>query len=154
MDPLKSFIQKNKDLFREAPPAPGHEERFERRLEEQLAKTKRMKRNYMIYISLAASFVLIVSIGFLSSPCPGGSNACYYNEILRLSEEIEFNSRNMPEYRRQEILMTLNTLVPGSENEFSQSLPACLPKNELERLNREYYENIYKGIKEIAALIY
>jgi hypothetical protein len=130
MDPLKSFIQENKDLFREAPPAPGHEERFERRLEEQLARVKRMKRNYMIYISLAASFVLIVSIGFLSSPCPGGSNACYYNEILRLSEEIEFNSRNMPEYRRQEILMTLNTLVPEVKTNFlSPYLPACPKTN-------------------------
>ncbi len=153
MDPLKSFIQENKDLFCEEPLAPGHEERFENRLERRLARTKRVRRNYMIYISLAASFVLIVSIGFLSSPCPGGSNACYYNEILRLSEEIEVNSRNMPEYRRQEIIMTLNTLVPGSENEFSQSLPDYLSENELERLNKEYYMNIYKGIKEVAALI-
>jgi len=42
--------------------------------------------------------------------------------------------------------------VPSSAHEFSDMLPADISDKEADRLNIEYYKQLYEGMKEIASL--
>ncbi|MFA5301545.1 MAG: hypothetical protein WC395_02530 [Bacteroidales bacterium] len=160
MDKLKSFIQENRELFDSDPLPEGHELRFMQKMESH----KSRKHNYLIYISIAALFLLVVTIGvrfmkedpvnslFYVDPCGGESYTCYYDQMQKLSEQIEYNTRELPDYKRQEILMNMESIMPRSADEFSEMLPKDISSQEAERLNKKYYQQLYEGMKELASL--
>jgi len=163
MDKLKSFIQDNKTLFETESLSQEHEKRFMERLAKSQSIKKFRTYKYLIYISSAALLIVVLAIGlrflkedplavFPSDPCRDGSHICYYNQIRKLSSRIEYDSRNLPEYKRQEIIMNIQSLVPSSAHEFSDKLPADISDKEADRLNIEYYKQLYEGMKEIASL--
>jgi len=160
MDKLKSFIQENRELFDSDPLPEGHELRYMQKLENRRSR----KHNYLIYISVAALLLLVVTIGvrflkedpvsslFYVDPCGGESYTCYYDQMQKLSEQIEYNTRELPDYQRQEILMNMESIMPRSADEFSQMLPEDISSREAERLNKEYYQQLYEGMKQLASL--
>ncbi|HPX79848.1 MAG TPA: hypothetical protein PK603_05980, partial [Bacteroidales bacterium] len=72
--------------------------------------------------------------------------------IPRLSDQIERSTRDLPEYRRREILLTVASILPYSKEEFSEMLPSEVNSKDAKRLNKEYYQQLYEGMKEIATL--
>ncbi|HOO42487.1 MAG TPA: hypothetical protein P5167_00370 [Bacteroidales bacterium] len=160
MDKLKSFIQENRELFDSDPLPEGHELRFMQKLESRRSR----KHNYLIYISVAALLLLVVTIGvrflkedpvsslFYVDPCGSESYTCYYDQMQKLSEQIEYNTRELPDYQRQEILMNMESIMPGSPDEFSEMLPKDISSSEAVRLNKEYYQQLYEGMKQLASL--
>ena len=149
MDSLQAFIQENKELFEQEPLPDGHEIRFA----ERLKKRKQRKSKVLIYSSVAASLLLMITVAIhLSKPCLTGSGSCYYQQITRLSDQIERSTRDLPEYRRREILLTVASILPYSKEEFSEMLPSEVNSKDAKRLNKEYYQQLYEGMKEIATL--
>ncbi len=149
MDALKTFIQNNKIAFEQEPLPAGHEIRFT----ERLKRRKRRRAKVLIYSSVAASILLMLSVvTHLSGPCPVGSGSCYYEQITKLSDQIELSTRELPEYQRREILVNMASIMPHSEEEFSEMLPLEVNKKDAKRLNKEYYQQLYEGMKEIATL--
>ena len=160
MDKLKSFIQENRELFDSDPLPEGHELRFMQKMESRRSR----KHNYLIYISVAALLLLVVTIGvrflkedpvsslFYVDPCGSESYTCYYDQMQKLSEQIEYNTRELPDYKRQEILMNMESIMPRSADEFSEMLPKDISSQEAERLNKKYYQQLYEGMKELASL--
>ena len=149
MDSLQAFIQENKELFEQEPLPDGHEIRFA----ERLKKRKQRKSKVLIYSSVAASLLLMLTVAIhLSKPCLTGSGSCYYQQITRLSDQIERSTRDLPEYRRREILLTVASILPYSKEEFSEMLPSEVNSKDAKRLNKEYYQQLYEGMKEIATL--
>lgn len=164
MDKLRTFIQDNKEAFESDPLPEGHELRFMERLGNKLSEPRPRRYKYLIYISVAALFLLVVTIGvrflkedpvnnlFDVDPCTGESYTCYYNQLQKLSDQIEYNTRDLPEYKRQEILMNMQSIMPASVDEFSQMLPAEISGRDAEHLQKEYYQRLYEGMKQIASL--
>ncbi|MFA5753419.1 MAG: hypothetical protein WC128_06895 [Bacteroidales bacterium] len=160
MDKLKSFIQENRELFDSDPLPEGHELRFMQKMESRRSR----KHNYLIYISVAALLLLVVTIGvrflkedpvsslFYVDPCGSESYTCYYDQMQKLTEQIEYNTRELPDYKRQEILMNMESIMPRSADEFSEMLPNDISGREAERLNKEYYQQLYEGMKQLASL--
>jgi hypothetical protein len=160
MDKLKSFIQQNRELFDSEPLPEGHEMRFMKKMEKRNSR----KHNYLIYISVAALLLLVVTIGvrflkedsvsslFYVDPCGGESHTCYYDQMQKLSQQIEYNTRELPDYKRQEILMNMESIMPRSADEFSEMLPEDISSKESKRLNKEYYQQLYEGMIELASL--
>ncbi|MDD4919645.1 MAG: hypothetical protein PHX94_02905 [Bacteroidales bacterium] len=163
MDNLRSYIQDNRELFEAEAPPQGHQTRFEERLAKSGLKRNRHLVKQLIYVSAAALLLVVLTIGIrflkedplaglLADPCADGAHTCYYNQIRKISSQIEFDSRNLPEYKRQEILMNMESLMPASAHEFSDMLPEGISGKEAERLNKEYYKQLYEGMIRIASL--
>ncbi|HPW78664.1 MAG: hypothetical protein GT600_02595 [Bacteroidales bacterium] len=163
MEKLRTYIQKNRELFESDPLPEGHKGRFLERLSESQPARRYFRFNYLIYISVAALLLLVLTIGvrflkedpatsLFADPCSGESYSCYYDRILKLSNRIEYDTRSLPQYRRQEILMNMKSLMPGSSEDFTEMLPEEISEKEAERLKREYYQRLYEGMKEIASL--
>jgi hypothetical protein len=99
MDKLRSYIQNNKDLFEPESLPEGHELRFLERLAEYPPPKKYIRYKYLIYISVAALLLLVIAIGvrflkedpvtsLFADPCTGESYSCYYDQIVKLSDQI------------------------------------------------------------------
>ncbi|MDD2289463.1 MAG: hypothetical protein PHT64_06970 [Bacteroidales bacterium] len=163
MDELRSFIKDNRELFEKEALPQGHQTRFEKRLAKSGLKKNRIRVKYLVYTSVAALLLVVLSIGIrfikedplaglFADPCVGEASGCYYNQIRKISSQIEYDSRNLPEFKRQEILMNMQSLIPDSSHEFSDMLPREISDKEAERLNKEYYKQLYQGMIQIASL--
>lgn len=149
MDILKNYIEENKALFEQDELPEGHEERF---VERQKIRRKR-RVILLIYSSSVALILLILSIGtYLLQPCPTGDGACYYAQIVKLSGQIEQSTNHLPEFKQREILMSMYSIMPQSEDELLNMLPAGMNEKDVKHLNKEYYKRLYEGMKEIASL--
>ena len=163
MDELRSYIQENRELFETEAPPQGHQARFEERLAKSGLKRKRPGVKYLIYSSAAALLLVVLTIGIrfvkedplagvFADSCADGAHTCYYNQIRKISSQIEYDTRDLPEFKRQEILMNMKSLMPASAHEFSDMLPEGISSKEAERLNKEYYKQLYQGMIQIASL--
>lgn len=166
MDPLKDFIDNNRPLFESETPSIGAEDRmWERLRQQQEAATSQPvqikgRRKWLVYTSVAASIAVLIGVGsfFMSqpaavSPCADEAYTCYLVEIQKLSGEIERSAQDLNESRRQEILQTLSAVAP-QDDDFSETLPQELSQKELDALLLSYYESMYEGVKEVAALAF
>lgn len=149
MDILKNFIQENKALFNQEDLPEGHEQRL-------LKRQRRRKRKRLIFLigsSSAALVVLMLTVGlYKTQPCLTGSGACYYAQIVKLSDQIERSIEHLPEFKQREILMNMYSIMPQSEVEFENMLPADISEKDIKYLNKEYYKRLYEGMVEIASL--
>jgi len=46
----------------------------------------------------------------------------------------------------------MESIMPRSADEFSEMLPNDISGREAERLNKEYYQQLYEGMKQLASL--
>lgn len=149
MDVLKNFIQENKALFEHEDLPEGHEQRL-------LKRQKTRKRQRLIFLTSstsAALIVLMLTVGlYKTQPCLTGSGACYYAQIVKLSDQIERSIEHLPEFKQREILMNMYSIMPQSDVEFENMLPIGISKKDIKHLNKEYYKRLYEGMVEIASL--